>query len=77
MNERWLSVEDISAHLGVNPDSVSKRIEQKNMPAHKVGRLWKFQVTEVDAWIRGGRASKPVSELGEQSEVKRLMIGSV
>ena len=28
----------------------------KAMPAHKVGRLWKFQATEVDAWVRGGGA---------------------
>lgn len=69
MNERWLSVEEIAAHLGVNPDTVYKWIERKKMPAHKVGRLWKFQATEVDAWIRDGRASEPVNESGEQSEV--------
>lgn len=22
------------------------------MPARKVGRLWKFQLNEVDAWVR-------------------------
>jgi hypothetical protein len=27
------------------------------MPAHKVGRLWKFQATEVDEWVRSGGAS--------------------
>ncbi len=27
------------------------------MPAHKVGRLWKFQVSEVDDWIRRGGAA--------------------
>ena len=69
MNERWLSVEEIAAHLGVNPDTVYKWIERKKMPAHKVGRLWKFQATEIDAWIRDGRASEPLNEAGEQSEV--------
>jgi hypothetical protein len=24
------------------------------MPAHKIGRLWKFQASEVDSWVRGG-----------------------
>ena len=77
MNERWLSVEEIAAHLGVNPDTIYKWIERKKMPAHKVGRLWKFQATEVDAWIRDGRASEPVNEAGEQPEVLSLMIGIV
>jgi excisionase family DNA binding protein len=69
MNERWLSVEEIAAHLGVNPDTIYKWIERKKMPAHKVGRLWKFQVTEVDAWIRDGRASESGNGAGEQPGV--------
>jgi len=60
MNEPWLSVEEIAAHLGVNPDTVYEWIQRKKMPAHKVGRLRKFQAPEVDAWIRDGRASEPV-----------------
>lgn len=58
MSERWLSVEEIAAHLGVNPDTIYKWIERKKMPAHKVGRLWKFKVSEVDAWICGGKAGQ-------------------
>ena len=26
------------------------------MPAHKVGRQWKFKAAEVDAWVRSGKA---------------------
>ena len=29
-------------------------IADKAMPAHKVGRLWKFQASEVDSWVRSG-----------------------
>ena len=54
--ERWLSVDEIAAHLGVNPDTVYKWIERKQMPAHKLGKLWKFKATEVDEWIRAGKA---------------------
>jgi len=31
---------------------------RKNMPAHKVGRLWKFLASEVDQWVKGGRAAQ-------------------
>jgi hypothetical protein len=27
------------------------------MPAYKVGRLWKFKLSEVDDWVRSGGAS--------------------
>ena len=57
MEERWLSVEDIAAYLGIKRDTVYKWIIRKNMPAHKVGRLWKFRINEVDSWIQSGEAS--------------------
>lgn len=53
-----LSVDEIAAHLGVNPDTVYKWIERKKLPAHKVGRLWKFKATEVDEWVRQGKAAE-------------------
>jgi excisionase family DNA binding protein len=56
MKERWLSVEEIAAHLGVNRDTIYKWIERKKLPAHKVGRLWKFMASEVDEWVRAGKA---------------------
>jgi excisionase family DNA binding protein len=39
MQERWLSVAEIAAHLGVNPDTIYKWIARKKMPVHKLGRL--------------------------------------
>lgn len=56
MTEPWLSADDIAAHLGVTKDTVYSWIGEKEMPARKVGRLWKFQATEIDEWVRSGRA---------------------
>lgn len=55
--DRWLSVEEIAEHLGVSKDTVYAWIAKRNMPAHKVGRLWKFQRDEVDAWVKAGGAN--------------------
>lgn len=54
MAEPWLSADDIAIHLGITKDTVYAWINHKRMPAHKVGRLWKFQASEVDEWVRGG-----------------------
>ncbi|WP_434039117.1 helix-turn-helix domain-containing protein [Pseudomonas aeruginosa] len=32
--------------------------ERKALPAHRVGRLWKFQLSEVDEWVRAGGADE-------------------
>jgi excisionase family DNA binding protein len=60
MPERWLSVDEIAAHLGVNPDTIYKWFTRKSMPVHKLGRLWKFLATEVDQWVKAGHAPKDV-----------------
>lgn len=54
MTEPWASVEEVAAHLGVAKDSVYRWIEAKHMPAHKIGKLWKFKLSEVDEWVRSG-----------------------
>ena len=55
--EKWSSLEEIAEHLGVSKDTVYRWIADKQMPAHKVGKLWKFKITEVDEWIIKGDAA--------------------
>lgn len=57
MPEQWLSADDIAMHLGVTKDTVYAWIAQRGMPAHRIGRLWKFQTGEVDEWVRSGGAA--------------------
>ncbi len=55
--DRWLSVKEIAAYLGVKSETIYTWIENKRLLAHKVGRLWKFKVSEVDSWVRSGKAA--------------------
>lgn len=57
MPEPWMSADGLAAHLGVTKDTVYAWIAYKGMPAHKIGRLWKFQASEVDDWVRSGGAA--------------------
>ncbi|WP_174664617.1 helix-turn-helix domain-containing protein [Prosthecochloris sp. GSB1] len=50
--DRWLSVDEIASHLGVNRETVYRWIEDKGLPGHRIGRLWKFNRQEVDSWVR-------------------------
>jgi len=56
MEDRWLSVDEIAAYLGIKRDTVYKWIADKQMPAHKIGRLWKFRKEEIDEWVKSGGA---------------------
>lgn len=57
MEDRWLSVDEIGTYLGVKRDTIYKWISEKDMPAQKLGRLWKFKRDEIDAWVRKGGTS--------------------
>ena len=59
MEDRWLSVDDIAAHLGIKRDTVYRWIDKYGMPAHRIGRLWKFKKEQVDEWVEAGRAAEP------------------
>ena len=47
MSFRWLSVEEIAEYLGVSKDTVYAWISKRNMPAHRIGRFWKFKQTRL------------------------------
>jgi excisionase family DNA binding protein len=62
MTDRWLSVEEIAEYLGISKDTVYAWISKKNMPAHRMGRFWKFQRVEVDRWVTSGGADESTIE---------------
>lgn len=55
--EKWSSLEETAEHLGVSKDTIYRWIAKKQMPAHKVGKLWKFKISEVDEWVIKGEAA--------------------
>ncbi len=52
--ERWVGVEHVASHLAVAKDSVYRWIEERGLPAHRVGRLFRFKLSEIDEWVRQG-----------------------
>lgn len=56
MNDRWLSVDEIAEYLGISKDTVYTWISGKGLPAHRIGRFWKFKRAEVDEWVHSGQA---------------------
>ena len=49
--EGWVVVADVAAHLRVARDSIYRWVETKDFPAHRVGRLLRFRLSEVDEWV--------------------------
>lgn len=49
LSERWVSVTDIAQHLAISKETIYRMIARKEIPTYRVGKLWKFKISEVDA----------------------------
>ena len=56
-NEPWANLEEVATYLGVNKDTVRNWIKKTDIPAHKIGRQWKFKISEVDSWVKSGKSA--------------------
>ena len=68
MNARWVSVDEVAQHLGIVRDTVYRWIEKKGLPAHRIGRLWKFQLFEIDEWVKSDGIGSSNGQLSSYNE---------
>ena len=55
-DEPWVGIPEVAAHLRVSKDKVYRWVDTQGLPAHRVGRLFRFRLSQVDDWVqnRGG-----------------------
>ena len=56
-NEKWIGIEEAAEYMDVTKDTVRNWIKRTDIPAHKIGKLWNFKKSELDAWIKSGRSA--------------------
>lgn len=56
--DKWMSMKQVCAYLGISRDTVTKWIKNKGMPAHQIERIWRFDKDEVDEWMRNNGKCK-------------------
>lgn len=74
--ERWVGVEEVAAHLRVAEASIYRWVESKDFPAHRVGRLLRFKLSEVDEWVENSgadhsEANSPSGRTGPRQASRR------
>lgn len=57
-NDRWINLEEAANYLSVNKDTIRNWIRKNTgIPAHKIGKLWKFKKSELDVWVKSGKSA--------------------
>ena len=55
--ERLYSVEEIANYIGVSKDTIRAWVKKDTIPFYKVGRQYKFKLSEIDTWIESGKSA--------------------
>lgn len=56
--DRWIGIDEAADYLGVNKDSIRNWIKKDyGIPAHKIGKQWKFKKNELDKWVMSGKSA--------------------
>lgn len=63
LSDRWLSVDEVAKYLGISKETIYRLLEKKKIPSHRVGKLWKFQLSEIDFWVKSGHANSNSTEV--------------
>ena len=56
--EKWSSLEEIAEHLGVSKDTIRNWIKKGVIPHRRIGKQFKFKISEVDAWVDSGKSAE-------------------
>lgn len=57
--DNYISLEEAAAYLGIKAPTLRSWIKnpKNEVPAHKIGRLWKFKRSEIDEWVNSGKSA--------------------
>ena len=56
--EKWSSLEEIAEHLDVSKDTIRNWIKKGVIPHRRIGKQYKFKISEVDEWLRKGKITE-------------------
>lgn len=56
--DNWIGIEEAAEYLGIKVVTLRNKIKNdKTLPGHRIGKLWKFKRSELDVWVKSGESS--------------------
>lgn len=57
--KEWLNADEAAKYLGISTTNLYSLSQQGRLPGYKVGKMWRFNKSDVDEWVR---SSRPITE---------------
>lgn len=57
-NDNYIGIDEAAEYLGIKTVTLRNWLrKESDIPAHKIGKLWKFKRSELDAWVQSGKSA--------------------
>lgn len=53
----YISIDEAAQYLDVKTITLRNWIKSKKIPAYKIGKLWKFKISELEEWVSSGKSA--------------------
>ena len=79
LEDNYISIEEAAVYLGIKVVTLRTWIKLKHdLPAHKIGKQWKFKKTELDEWVKSGKSAlEQVGEIMRFIGCKTLLLDNI
>ncbi|WP_312649302.1 helix-turn-helix domain-containing protein [Aminipila sp.] len=58
LKDNYISIDEAAEYLGIKTVTLRNWIKKdEHIPAHKIGKLWKFKRSELDEWVNSGKSA--------------------
>ena len=57
-DDKWINIDEAAEYLGIKTVTLRGWIKkERTLPAHKIGKQWKFKKSELDEWVKSGKSA--------------------
>ncbi len=60
MEKRFVGIEDLAKYLDLSVNTLYSWKCQRKIPCHKLGRLLKFDLKEIEEWLKDKRIKEKI-----------------
>jgi excisionase family DNA binding protein len=71
---KLLTISDISAYLSIKQKTLYAKVESGEIPHYRIGRLVRFRLDEIDAWLEGCRKVNSPATGQHTAKIRRRSI---
>ena len=65
-NNNVLTVTEVAEYLGITSDTVYRKARSGDIPALRIGRLWRFPKDVIDDWLKAKLNETKKNSIGKR-----------